>query len=84
MYDVYTQNIQEKFFFIFIVKCIYCFSKNITYWKMLAPLVATVSTYHIPDNTLNLPVVARQPHPDPNVADPNVASFTAARRVAGA
>ena len=31
------------------------------------------------DNTLNLPVVARQPHPDPNVA-----SFTAARRVAGA
>ena len=31
------------------------------------------------DNTLNLPVVARQPHPDPNFA-----SFTAARRVAGA
>ncbi len=31
------------------------------------------------DNTLNLPVVARQPHPDPNDA-----SFTAARRVAGA
>ena len=31
------------------------------------------------DNTLNLPVVARQPHPDPNYA-----SFTAARRVAGA
>ena len=29
------------------------------------------------DNTLNLPVVARQPHPDPNYA-----SFTAARRVA--
>jgi len=31
------------------------------------------------DNTLNLPVVARQPHPDPNYA-----SHTAARRVAGA
>jgi len=31
------------------------------------------------DNTLNLPVVARQPHPDPNFA-----SFTAARRGAGA
>ena len=31
------------------------------------------------DNTLNLPGVARQPHPDPNYA-----SFTAARRVAGA
>ncbi len=31
------------------------------------------------DNTLNLPVVAQQPHPDPNFA-----SFTAARRVAGA
>ena len=30
-------------------------------------------------NTLNLPVVARQPHPDPNYA-----SFTAARRVVGA
>jgi len=30
-------------------------------------------------NTLNLPVVARQPHPDPNYA-----SFTAVRRVAGA
>ena len=31
------------------------------------------------DNTLNLPIVARKPHPDPNYA-----SFTAARRVAGA
>ncbi len=32
------------------------------------------------DNTLNLPVMARQPHPDPNFA-----SFTALRcRVAGA
>jgi len=31
------------------------------------------------DNTLNLPVVARQPHPDPNYA-----SHAAARRVAGA
>ena len=31
------------------------------------------------DITLNLPVVARQPHPDPNFA-----SLTAARRVAGA
>ncbi len=31
------------------------------------------------DNTLNLPVVARQPHPDPNYAQ-----HTAARRVAGA
>ena len=31
------------------------------------------------DNTLNLPIVARQPDPDPNFA-----SFTAARRVAGA
>ena len=31
------------------------------------------------DNTLNLPVLARQPHPDPNYA-----SFTAARRVGGA
>jgi len=31
------------------------------------------------DNTLNLPVVARQPHPDPNHA-----SHTAARRVASA
>ena len=31
------------------------------------------------DNTLNLPVVARQPHPDPNYA-----SFTAERRVGGA
>ncbi len=31
------------------------------------------------DNTLNLPVVARQPLPDPNFA-----SFTAARRAAGA
>ena len=30
-------------------------------------------------NTLNLPVLARQPHPDPNYA-----SHTAARRVAGA
>ena len=30
------------------------------------------------DNTLNLPVVARQPH-----LDPNYALFTAARRVAG-
>ena len=31
------------------------------------------------DNTLNLPVVARQPHPDPNYAP-----HTAARRVAAA
>ena len=31
------------------------------------------------DNTLNLPVVARQPHPDPNYAP-----HAAARRVAGA
>ena len=31
------------------------------------------------DNTHNLPVVVRQPHPDPNYA-----SHTAARRVAGA
>ena len=31
------------------------------------------------ENTINLPVVARHPHPDPNYA-----SFTAARRVAGA
>ena len=31
------------------------------------------------DSTLNLPVVARQPHPDPNYA-----SFAAARRVGGA
>ena len=31
------------------------------------------------DNILNLPVVARQPHPDPNFV-----SHTAARRVAGA
>ena len=31
------------------------------------------------DNTLNLPVAARQPHPDPNYAP-----HTAARRVAGA
>ena len=31
------------------------------------------------DNTLNLPVVARKPHPDPNYA-----SLTAARCVAGA
>ena len=35
----------------------------------------TASSY----NTLNLPVVARQPHPDPNFA-----SFTAAHYVAGA
>jgi hypothetical protein len=31
------------------------------------------------DNTLNLPVVARQPHPDPNYAP-----HAAARRVAAA
>ena len=31
------------------------------------------------DNTLDLPVVARQPHPDPNYA-----SHAAARRIAGA
>ena len=31
------------------------------------------------DNTLNLPVVAQQPHPDPNYAP-----HTAPRRVAGA
>ena len=31
------------------------------------------------DNTLNLPVVAKQPYPDPNYAP-----HTAARRVAGA
>ena len=31
------------------------------------------------DNTLSLPVVAQQPHPDPNYAQ-----HTAARRVAGA
>ena len=31
------------------------------------------------DNTLNLPVVARQPHPDPNYAP-----HSAARRVAAA
>ena len=31
------------------------------------------------DNTLNLPVVAQQPHPEPNYAP-----HTAARRVAGA
>ena len=31
------------------------------------------------DNTLNLPVVARQPHPDPNYA-----SFAAAHRADGA
>ena len=31
------------------------------------------------DSTLNLPIVAQQPHPDPNYAP-----LTAARRVAGA
>ena len=55
------------------------------FWDMRLSIacVATDAEYQnriiLHDNTLNLPVVARQPHPDPNYA-----SFTAARRVAGA
>ena len=55
-----------------------------SFWDMrLGIACAATDAEHqnriIQDNTLNLPVVARQPHPDPNFA-----SFTAARLVAGA
>jgi len=56
-----------------------------SFWDMRLSIAcaATDAEIHnriiLHDNTLNLPVVARQPHPDPNYA-----SFTAARRVAGA
>ena len=48
--------------------------------RIMAPTAATDAEHQnriiLHDNALNLPVVARQPHPDPNYA-----SFTAARRV---
>ncbi len=56
-----------------------------SFWDMRLSIAraATDAEYQnriiLHDNTLNLPVVARQPHPDPNYA-----SYTAARRVAGA
>ena len=56
-----------------------------SFWDMRLSIVcaATDAEYqnHIirHDNTINLPVVAQQPHPDPNYAP-----HTAARRVAGA
>ena len=52
-----------------------------SFWDMRLSLAcaATDAKYQNRDNTLNLPVVAQQPHPDPNYAP-----HTAARRVAGA
>ena len=55
-----------------------------SFWDMRLSIACAVTDAEyqnriIHDNNLNLPVVARQPHPDPNYA-----SFTAARRVAGA
>ena len=54
-------------------------------WDMRLSIAcaATDAEYHnriiLHDNTLNLPLVARQPHPDPNYAP-----HSAARRVAAA
>ena len=56
-----------------------------SFWDMRLSIAcaATDAEYQnriiLHDNTLNLPVVARQPHPDPNYAP-----HTAARRVAAA
>ena len=56
-----------------------------SFWDMRLSIAcaATDAEYQnriiLHDNTLNLPVVARQPHPDPNYAP-----HAAARRVAGA
>ena len=56
-----------------------------SFWDMRLSIAcaATDAKYQnrilLHDNTLNLPVVAQQPHPDPNYAP-----HTAARRVAGA
>jgi len=56
-----------------------------SFWDMRLSIAcaATDAEYQnriiLHDNTLNLPVVAQQPHPDPNYAP-----HTAARRVAGA
>ena len=55
-----------------------------SFWDMrLSMCAATDAEYQnriiLDDNTLNLPVVARQPHPDPNYAP-----YSAARRVAAA
>ena len=56
-----------------------------SFWDMRLSIAcaATDAEYQkriiLHDNTLNLPVVARQPHPDPNYAP-----HAAARRVAAA
>ena len=59
-----------------------------SFWDMRLSIAcaATDAVYQnriiLHDNTLTLPVLARQPHPDPTI--PNYAPHTAARRVAAA